>query len=141
MLKGLVHAHSGLRWVVLGLLLYVIFNAFRTWQSGKGFSAKDLKMNTYAVAATHLQIILGFVLYFMSPRVTFAEGWMKNAASRFFGMEHVVMMLLAAILITIGSVRAKKVGAKSAFWFFLVALLVLLAGIPWPFRGLGTNWF
>lgn len=141
MLKGLVHAHSGLRWVVLGLLLYVIYNAYRVWKSGEGYSAKDLKMNTYAVVATHFQIILGVVLYFMSPRVTFAEGWMKNAVSRFFGMEHMVMMLLAAILITIGSVRAKKVGAKSAFWFFLIALLVLLAGIPWPFRGMGTNWF
>ena len=141
MYKGLVHAHSGLRWVVLGLLLYVIINSFRAWQSGKGFSAKDLKMNTYAVLATHLQIVLGFVLYFMSPRITFAEGWMKNAVSRFFGIEHVVMMVIAAILITIASSKGKKKGAKPAFWFFLVGLIIILAAIPWPFRGMGTNWF
>ena len=142
----LVHAHSGIRWVVLGLLIYAIINAFSKWQGKKVFDAGDLKKNMFAMVATHLQFVIGLVLYFISPRVTFAEGWMKNTASRFFGMEHFVMMLIAIILISIGYSRSKRAAddkkAKTTFWFYFIALVIMLAGIPWPFRqALGSAWF
>ncbi len=141
----LVHAHSGIRWVVLGLLVYAIYNSFSKWKGNNVFEAGDRKINLFAMAATHLQIILGFVLYTKSPKVMHG-GDMSNALVRFFTIEHMTMMLLAAVLITVGYAWSKRTAdhkkAKIAFWFYLVSLIVMIAGIPWPFREeLGGAWF
>jgi len=145
MYSGIVHLHSGLRWIVLGLLIYAIFKAYQAWKSGEGFSAKDKKMNLYALMATHIQILIGFYLYVKSAKVSFAEGWIKNPLTRFFGMEHIMMMLIGAILITIGySIGKRKegaAGAKVTFWLFLIGLLVILSRIPWPWQVVyGGSW-
>jgi hypothetical protein len=86
-------------------------------------------------------------LYFKSPKVSFAEGWMKIDMYRFFGMEHLLIMLIGIIVITIGRKKAeKKLNAnakhsKIAVWY-TIGLLIILAGIPWPFReALGGQWF
>ncbi len=145
MYAGLKHAHSGLRWVVLALIIAAIVNALMK-ASSKEYTASDKKLGTFALIATHIQVLLGIVLYFISPMVTFGEGWMKNAASRFYGMEHLVMMLLAAVVITIGNAKAKRATTsadkfKKTWIFYLIGLIIIFAGIPWPFRGLGGGWF
>jgi len=144
MYSGIVHLHSGLRWIVLGLLIFVIFKAYQAWKSGNGFSDKDKKMNLYALIATHIQILIGFGLYFTSAKVAFTEGWIKNPITRFFGMEHIMMMVIGAILITIGHSMGKRkegaAGAKSAFWFFLIGLIMILSRIPWPWQMYGAGW-
>lgn len=146
MFNILKHAHSGLRWLVLALLIYAIFNAFTKWQSGKSFEEKDRKINLFAMISVHIQILLGFALYFMSPRVQFIAETMKDSVLRFFAVEHLVMMLIAAILITIGNAMSKK-GTddaskfKKTFIYFLLGLIVIIVAIPWPFRGFGNAWF
>ena len=146
MYQGLQHAHSGLRWVVLVMLIWAIVNA-ATKLNKKDYTAGDRKIGLFALISTHIQVLLGLALYSMSPLVSFGDGWMKNAASRFYGMEHIMMMLLAAVLITIGYSTAKRaVTANSKFKktliFYLLGLLLILSAIPWPFReGLGGGWF
>ena len=114
----LVHAHSGLRWLVLGLLLYAIYNAI-----GRNKSSYEKK-----------------------AKVSFASGWMKDAALRFYGMEHLIGMFTAIVVITIGRKLAEKQetptqkNKKIAIWY-LMGLVLILASIPWPFRGLGGLWF
>ncbi len=55
-------------------------------------------------------------------------------------------MLIAIVLITIGRSAAKKnipdaAKFKRSFWFYLIALLIILATVPWPFRaGIGRPW-
>lgn len=142
----LTHAHSGLRWVVLVLLLVAIGNAFMKWQGNKEFQGGDKKIGLFAMVFTHIQFLIGLVLYFISPRVIFAAESMKNAAARFFLVEHLSIMLLAIAVITIGYSRAKRTEDdskkfKTTFIFFLIGLILILAGIPWPFRGYGTGWF
>ena len=141
----LTHAHSGIRWVVLGLLIYAIYNSFSKWRGNNVFEAGDRKINLFAMAATHLQIILGFVLYTQSPKVM-AGGDMSNSLVRFFTIEHMAYMLIAAVLITIGYAWSKRTSnekmAKIAFWFYLFAFIIIMIGIPWPFREeLGGGWF
>ena len=145
-MEMLKHAHSGLRWVVLGLLIYAIFNALS--KKGKGtFSVQDAKVNSFTTMFCHIQLLLGFALYFTSPKVVFSEAWMKNASQRFYGMEHLLLMLLAIVLITIGSAKAKRAANdedkfKKTYLFFGLGLILILAGIPWPFReALGGGWF
>jgi len=71
---------------------------------------------------------------------------MKNAVMRYWVVEHFAGMLIAIVLITIGRGVAKKSipdGSKfkRAFWLFLLALIIILATVPWPFRtGVGRPW-
>jgi membrane protein DedA with SNARE-associated domain len=141
----ILHAHSGLRWVALILIIFAIVNAFRK----KGVSIyekKDKMLNLFAMISLHTQLLLGFILYFTSGKVSFTAGWMKNATTRFFGMEHVLLMIAAIVVITIGRKKAEK--AEAPFTkhqliskWYIIGLLLLLAGIPWPFRNLGSAWF
>lgn len=97
--------------------------------------------------ALHMQLLLGFVLYFGKDWHT-QFGIMDDARVRFFSLEHAFMMTLAIIMGTLGyslSKRATNDGSRfrrQAIWFSL-ALLVILAAIPWPFReALGDHgWF
>ena len=140
----LVHAHSGLRWLVLGLLLYAIFNAIGKNKSS--YEKKDKMVNLFAMISLHIQLLLGLILYFISPKVSFASGWMKDAALRFYGMEHLIGMLIAIVIVTIGRKIAEKQelpaqkNKKIAIWYTL-GLVLIFASIPWPFRGLGGQWF
>ena len=145
MLQGLIHMHSGLRWVVLTLLLVSIFNSFMKKRSGD-FGAGDQKLALFAMIATHLQLVIGLLLYFMSPKVVFSGDAMGNSILRFYLVEHILMMLVAVALITVGYKKAKRAGEdakkfKAIAVFFLIGLLVMIAAIPWPFRNLGGAWF
>jgi len=146
MYNGLVHAHSGLRWIVLILLIYAIYNAFSKKNNGTAWTDKDKKITLFAMIFTHTQLLIGLVLYFQSPLVQFSEGFMSNPVYRFYGVEHIFTMIVAIALITVGyskskraSEDAKKFGAVATF--YLIGLVLILAGIPWPFRGLGAGWF
>mgnify|MGYP001410734651 CR=1 FL=1 len=147
MYNGLLHAHSGLRWAVLILLVIAIFKALLKWRSNAPFTDGDRKLNLFTMTAAHVQLILGLVLFFISPKVQLSGAAMKEAVYRFYTAEHSVMMLLAIALITIGYSRSKRAVEDAqkfrwAFIYFLLALIVLLAGIPWPFReNLGAGWF
>ena len=89
MYNALLHSHSGLRWIALILIIVAIFNAARSKNSGK-YLKKDKMINLFAMIFMHIQLLIGLGLYFISPKVTFAEGWMKESMTRFFGMEHIL---------------------------------------------------
>lgn len=142
----LVHFHSGWRWILLILLLIALVNNFTKWRRAATNGPEDQKWNLYAMSAAHLQLIVGFLLYFMSPNVKFHSSTMKDALLRFYTVEHVLTMVIAIILITVGYSKGKRAANdmakfRLAFWYFLVALIIMLAGIPWPWRELGGNWY
>ena len=142
MYQGLLHAHSGLRWIVLIMIIITVINAIRAMNGNNVFNANDKKLSLFALISTHLQAVLGLTLYFMSPKVEFSESTMSNSMLRFFTMEHTLMMLIAIILVTIGNRMAKTGNAKRVFWYYFIALVIILAAIPWPFReALGGGWF
>lgn len=145
MYTGLLHAHSGLRWIVLILLIMAIVNAFSKKKNGT-WEAKDKKLAMFAMTSLHLQFVLGLILYFISPKVSYTDGFMQNSVLRFFAVEHITIMLIAIAVISIGYSKAKKAtdNAKkfgAVATFYLIGLLLILAGIPWPFRNLGGAWF
>ena len=139
-MNALIHAHSGLRWVVLALLLASIFTAYSKWQKG---SQEDSKLYLFALIASHTQLLIGLVLYTMSPKVNFEL--ITDRLFRFFTIEHVLMMVIAIILITFGRARAKKLAGadrhRTVLYFYTMALIIMLVAIPWPFRNLGSGWF
>jgi len=147
MYNGLLHAHSGLRWIALILIIFAVFNAITAKRQGKEFLKKDKMIGLFTLIAFHTQLLIGLVLLFISPKVVYAEGFMKDAMLRFFGMEHLLMMVISITLITIGYSKSKKAATselkfKKITVFYSIALVILLAGIPWPLReALGAGWF
>ncbi|MEM7548697.1 MAG: cytochrome B [Bacteroidota bacterium] len=145
MYNGLVHAHSGLRWIVLVLLILTIINSFAKKKSGV-FTEKDRKLGLFTFIFSHVQLLLGLVLYFISPLVVFSASAMKNTVQRFYLVEHISLMLVAIILITLGYSKSKRASSDRKKFgiigtYFLIALILILAAIPWPFRIPGAGWF
>ncbi|MEM6348360.1 MAG: cytochrome B [Bacteroidota bacterium] len=144
MYSGLVHLHSGLRWIALILILIAIVNAATKMNGSKEFTSKDKRWNLLAMTGVHIQLIIGLVLYVMSPKVAFVKGVMDDKLLRFFTVEHISVMLIGIVLITIGYSRSKRqngAGAKfkTTFWFYLIGLVVILSRIPWP-GTYGAGW-
>lgn len=145
MQTGLIHLHNLLRWVILVLLLLSMVKAYSGWQHKKLFSAGDKKLWLFTMISAHITLLLGLYQVALGRYGMFStqlpEGTnvMKDKFYRFFWVEHPVAMLLAIVFITLGYGMAKKpvgdqVKYQKAFYYFLTALILILASIPWPFR-------
>jgi uncharacterized Tic20 family protein len=139
MYTGLQHLHSYLAYLVLITIVVAIIVSFSAWLSGKPFTDKSRKLALPALITTHLQWLFGVVLYFVSPlgfNLFSTEGFMSNAVTRLYAVEHPFTMILGVVLITIGFARAKrgKDAKKQHFsiWaFYLAGLILILSRIPW----------
>lgn len=134
--------HSLLRWFVLISLIYSMFMAYRGWFSKLPYTPRNDKIRNITVITAHVQLLVGLILYGISPIIhsmfqNFGEA-MGQSSIRFYGMEHSIMMIIAVVLITIGSAKAKRAAEdiqkfkKLAVWF-TIALILILVSIPWPF--------
>jgi len=142
----LVHLHSVNRWIVLVLIILALVKSFTGWFSKKEFTPSDKKTALFALIFTHIQLILGVVLYFISPLVSFQEGALESDLYRFYTIEHFSMMIIAILLITLGFSLSKRATEsitkfKRIAVFYLIGLLIMLSAIPWPFRIPGAGWF
>ena len=140
----LVILHSWLRWILLILLLASIVKSYSGLSSKRALTAGDKKLWLFTMISAHITLLIGLILLFfgtfgIAKGVPEGISVMKNSTYRFYWVEHPLMMLIAIVFITIGRGQAKKsipdaVKYKKAFWFFIIALLLILASIPWPFR-------
>jgi hypothetical protein len=142
----LLNLHSWIRWIFLLLILITITNALLKWLSKKGIGNKQRKLGTITVIIAHTQFLVGTVLYFISPKVKFDVQSFSNSLLRFFTIEHVLLMLIAIAILSIGNSKIKatpnalQASKKTVLWFS-IALVIILVAIPWPFRNLGAGWF
>lgn len=146
---ALDHTHSFLRWVALLFILLATITAFLRWKRKGGFGLQGKFLNLFTMISFHLQLLIGLVLYFISDKVNIDKVSFGSETAKlynFYTVEHLSTMLLAIILVTIGHSKAKKASSDQAknrrtFIFFGIALILVFAAIPWPFRGLGAGWF
>ena len=150
MYKGLLDLHSLLRYIALLLLIITIIKSFSGWLGKKPYETLDNKLSLFTLISTHLQLLIGLVLYFISPMVQAGLSnmgmAMKDPVLRFWTVEHISLMIVAIALITIGRISSKKatdsiVKHKKTALFFLVGLLLILVSIPWPFSKVAREWF
>ena len=145
MQTGLVYLHSILRWVILIFLVLSIVRSFSGWRNKKAFTPGDRKTWLFTLIFSHLTLLLGLIQVFFGRYGVFTStlpagtNVMKDKFYRFFWIEHPVAMILAILFVTLGYGMSKKpvadeVKFRKAFWFFVIALVLILAGIPWPFR-------
>jgi heme A synthase len=117
-----------------GLLIAILYSAWSLMNKNP-FSKM---IAVLGLALTHLQIVLGLVLYFVSPLgfSNFSGANMKDTVSRLYMLEHPLTMIIAAVLITIGYSKAKRKAAveakhKQILIFYMLGLLLILLRIPW----------
>jgi hypothetical protein len=136
---ALLHTHNLLRWVVLGLGFLAILRTARGLGGSTPFASARKSLAMF-MAFVHVQLLLGLLLLMNSPIVQAAmrdmETAMADRALRQVVVEHPTLMVLAAILITIGSIIAKNRATDAArhkvgLTFALITMVVILAGIPW----------
>ncbi|GAA4094150.1 hypothetical protein [Mucilaginibacter panaciglaebae] len=142
MYNTLLALHSLTRWLVLGSMAFALFRAYRGRLLKKSFSKTDNIARIVSATAAHVQLVLGVTLYFISPIVDYFLHNFSTAVHersiRFFGMEHITMMLIAITLVTIGSAKAKRKPADQqkfktmAIWY-TIAFVIIFLSIPWSF--------
>ena len=131
--------HSYWAYLVIALLLFAVINALMN--SKKEFKDNDLRIALFTLIVSHIQLLIGFGWYFMSPtyKAIKANGMgatMKDSAARLLAVEHPIMMILAIVFITIGFSKHKKKTTDAAkfktilIWYGL-ALIFVLSRIPW----------
>lgn len=114
--------------------------------SKKAFGASDNKISLFLMISAHTQLVVGLILYFVSPYVNF-KNVTVNPDTHFFTIEHAVMMLVAIVLITLGRTTSKRAQTdggkfKRLFWYNIIALLIIFMAIPWPNMGMVHRpWF
>ncbi|CAD0001111.1 MULTISPECIES: hypothetical protein [Flavobacterium] len=128
--------HSGWAYLALLLLLVAVVNAILGFTSKKEFTARDRKIALFALIGTHTQLLIGLILYFVSPLGKDSLGQMSNAALRLTSLEHPLINIIAIILITIGWSKHKKlINSEAKFKtfsiFYGIGLVLILSRIPW----------
>lgn len=142
MYTALKHLHSGWRYVVLLLIVLAVISAFTGWLGKKNYTAANRKLNLFTLISAHIQLLVGLVLYFVSPLPDPGNmgAAMKNAVVRYWTVEHLLMMIIAVVLITIGHSRSKKLAEavnkhKTIAIFYTLAILVVLFALNNPTKG------
>ena len=127
--------HSGWAYLALLLLVVVVLNSLIGFVSKKEFTSKDKKIALFGLIVTHIQLVVGLILYFVSP-VGFALLGNMEKTARLTSLEHPLTNIIAITLITIGWSKHKKALSsqskfKLIFIFFGLGLLLILSKIPW----------
>jgi uncharacterized membrane protein YqhA len=144
--------HNIGRWVVLILLLVAIFKALRGLTGNTLYTSGDKKVGLFLMIAAHTMLLIGLYQWFVGPwglhniQNLGMKAVMQDKIYRFWAVEHTTGMLIGIILITIGRAAGKKnipdkLKHSRSFWFFVIALLVIAATVPWPFRDVARPLF
>lgn len=148
MYPTLLVLHSLIRWFVLAFLLYSIYRAFVGYIHNKTFSKTDNAFRHWTATIAHIQLMIGIILYTQSPIVKYfwkeTEISFQNLDLTFYGLIHIILMLMAIILVTIGSALAKrqptdKEKFKTMLIWFSIALIITFIAIPWTFSPLSSR--
>ncbi len=141
MYEILLKSHSGIRYAVVGLLIAMIAKSLAGMTQKRPFTKGDNGLSLGLFIATHIQLTLGLVLYFVSPMVQFGGETMKNSTLRYWTVEHLAMMLIAVVLITMARITAKKMSNdydkhKRLFIFNILAFASIFVSLQMSGLGL-----
>ena len=136
--------HSIWAYLVLGILVITTINSLAKFFGKKEYGAKDMRLALFTLITMHLQLLIGLVLFFVSPNglnaiTTNGMGGLSSAARK-LAVEHPTLMIIAIVLVTIGYSKHKKQRLstpkfKKLAIFYTLALIAVLAMIPW------NQWF
>lgn len=139
MYTGLQHAHSYIAYLALILLIVASINSIIGMASTKEFKDGDRKLSLFALIFTHIQLLIGLILYFVSQKgfsMLTSGNAMGNSELRLTALEHPLINIIAVILITIGFSKHKKATTskakfKSIAIMYALGTILILSRIPW----------
>jgi heme A synthase len=142
MYTGLFHFHSFWAYLVLLVVGLATINALAGYFTKRSYSPNDFRISLFALIASHIQLLLGIVLFFKSPKILWFQDnldvgtIMKDPLLRLYNVEHPTLMIIAVVLITMGySKHKKKLSStpklKTLAIFYTLALIAILLMIPW----------
>lgn len=132
--------HSSLRWIILITLLVHLYCIYTGYFKNKPFTKFNNIFSHVTVGFIHLQFVVGLYVYYTSEKTSIflsdVKASMAISELRFYAVEHSLIMLIAIIIITIGSFKAKRIEDerkkyKTQIIYFTIGLILILAGIPW----------
>ena len=135
--------HNILRWAVLLFGVWAVVAALFAVISKRGYTSSDNKTSLFFMISCDVQLLLGLILYFTGMWFESVKSnmgaVMKNSAERFFAVEHALLMIIAWLLVHVGRSMVKRADTdakkhKRTLIYFGIALIIILAMIPWPFR-------
>ena len=131
--------HSTLAYAVLAVVAIAAINAFLGLSSKRNFTKNDRSLSLVALILSHIQLLVGLVLWATSPLGKDAMSQMSNSAMRLTAVEHPLVNIIAIVLITIGWSKHKKEESSNGKFkkigiFYVLGLLLILSRIPW------SNW-
>ncbi len=141
MYSAALFMHSWIRWAVVLAGLYAFVRAALGTSRRSPWTPADDRAGFWFGTVLDLQMLVGLILYFLLSPLTSAAlhnfgGAMKDPILRFWAVEHVVGMIIAIALVHVGRARARRTDSlrrhRVAAIFFGLALVVIVASIPWP---------
>lgn len=128
--------HSGWAYLALLFLVIAVANAGIGLFSKKEFTSKNRNIALFGLIGTHTQLLIGLILYFVSPFGFNSLGQMADKALRLTSLEHPLINIIAVVLITIGWSKHKKLTSSESKFktfsiFYGLGLLLILSRIPW----------
>jgi hypothetical protein len=127
--------HSWWAYVAFLLLVIAVVNSIIGLLSKKEYKATDKKIGLFALGAIHIQLVIGFIIYFVSP-LGLSGFSMKDSALRITSMEHPLINILGIVLMTVGWVKHKKLTSseskfKTVALYYGLGFVLILSRIPW----------
>lgn len=128
--------HSGWAYLALLVLVIAVVSSVIGLVSKKEFTAKDRKIALFGLIGIHTQLLVGLILYFVSPLGFASLGQMSDKMLRLTSMEHPLINIIAITLITIGWSKHKKMTTSESKFktftiFYGLGLVLILSRIPW----------
>ncbi|UUC43835.1 hypothetical protein [Flavobacterium cerinum] len=144
----LLSLHSLFRWFVLLSLLLAIGVAAFGYIKKSAFSKSVNHLRHWTATISHIQLVIGMLLYTQSPFVSYFYDTYKsgnlNTEALFFGVIHIILMFIAILFISIGSAKAKRQTDdtqkyRTMLTWFTLGLVLIFIAIPWPFSPLASR--
>ena len=136
----LIVLHAYVRWFVLLSLIFAVYKAISGYLTNKAFTKSDNAVRHWTATFAHIQLMIGMILYFQSPVIKYFLNNTSSAGAEysFFGIIHSTLMLVAIVIVTIGSAMAKRKKTdrekfKTMLLWYSLALVIIFIAIPWPF--------
>ena len=140
--------HNAMRWLVMVSILGTLVSAFSGLFGKRSYTKTDQTWRVVATSIAHTQLLIGFYLYAISPIIRYywreKPSFAQAQEFPFFALIHISLMLVAVVLMTIGSSKAKRqTDAHDRFRttaiYFTLGLVLILIAVPWPFSPLAAR--
>lgn len=149
-MQALLVIHNLLRWLILIFAIWTVLKALSGLARNRQYTKSDGQSNFFFMLSMDIQLLVGLALFSVGSwfeRLKDLGANMKDPNIRFFTLEHELLMIIAWTLVHVGRVSVKKAATprakfKRTLIFFGIALVLILLGMPWPFReAISRPWF